>query len=194
MENQQRDGCFPRFYIQPVLDADKTAEAGHPVFKDVEYVEVIVTKSKNFRPMYKVTETHKKRWAQQYAAFKNAQDGNIEGYRLDEWSMMPRSFSETLKSLQIITLEQFILVPQDDLKILGPGIMELQHQAEEILDNRDEKQEQIDGLKEQNEQLLARLEALEGKVEPTAAQKRNANLAKARAAKKAKAGAAAAGG
>jgi hypothetical protein len=157
----ERDLCIPRFYLRPTLDQKATDEAGHPVFKDEEFVEIIIPKSKDFRPVYKVTEEFRRRWPQQYGNFKQSLSAIPDGFRLDEWSMMPRSISETLKSLQIYTMEQFILIPEEDLKILGPGIGDLQVHAREVIENRDEKQEQIDELSAQNAELLQRLERLE---------------------------------
>jgi hypothetical protein len=155
----ERDLCIPRFYLHPVLDQPATDTAGHPVFKDVEFVEIIIPKSKDFRPVYKVTEEFRRRWPQQYGNFKQSMSAIPDGFRLDEWSMMPRSVAETLKSLQIYTMEQFILIPEEDLKILGPG--DLQVHARTVVENRDEKQEQIDELSAQNAELMARLERLE---------------------------------
>lgn len=199
---QGGDACHPRFFIRAVLDDDKSKDAGHPIFVDAEYVEVIIPKSKSFRPVFRVKDEHRQRWPQQYAAFKQSMESVPDGYRLDEWALMPRSMAETLKGLQIYTIEQFVTIPADDLKILGPGILELQKQGEEILSQRDEKQEQIDALKKQNQDLQIRLERLEvtssdveePEEDETVREKRLRALEKARAAKKAKAKAAAAAG
>lgn len=176
-----QDGVIPKFYMRPILNEKRTGEAGHPVYDDVEYVEVSVLGSNSSVGNGRVRDKHRAKWAKQYEAFKKGIEYIEEGYRLDEWSMVPRALCETFKGMGIHTVEQLAQLGDDKARYLDA--LALRNEAKKVLAGRDEKQEQLDELKEANKALLARLDALEAKPKPDP-------MAKARAAKKAKAEAA----
>ncbi len=46
MQNEP-DNCIPRFFLHKVLDNEKTKEEGANVWRDAEYVEIIIPNSRD---------------------------------------------------------------------------------------------------------------------------------------------------
>lgn len=195
-----QDGVIPRFYMRAILDELKTEKEGHPIYRDVEWVDVTILGSNATKPSLRVTDEHRQRWSRQYAAFVDGREYIEKGYVLSEWQKMQPALVATLKAQGIHTVEQFAQLGLPQVKMLGS--VDLWEQAKKIAAGRDEKQEQLDELLEANKALEARLEALEAEKAQEGALDASAQsggapaveevkpdpMAKARAAKKAKAG------
>ena len=101
---------------------DKTAskEAGRPIFKDVEYIDIRVPGSPDnvSRP---ATQRDRKRFPKHYAAFKNriSDEDSVEGTPLAEWPQVTRSQADELAFFGIKTVEQLAQVSD----VNGQGLM-----------------------------------------------------------------------
>lgn len=151
----------PRFHIRAVQNDEESEKQGHPVFRDMEYVEIIAP-GNNQRHICRVKEQHRKMWPEHYKAFREGNDAElINGFPIGEWPQMTRSAAETLKAVGILALEDLVAASDDSLKSLGPGFFNMKYKAVEFLKNENSAQNQIDKLEAVNASLSARLEKLE---------------------------------
>ncbi len=95
-----------KFFIKPREDRRATLEAGRPVFKDVEYVDIKIPGSRNTGIARPATPKDKARFAEHYAAFKGRQEAPSDGTPLTEWPLITRSMCEEFAFVNIKTVEQ----------------------------------------------------------------------------------------
>ncbi len=167
------DTAFPRFFRDKQENGFKSLQAGHPVFDDVEKVEIIIPGQNQSIAHAIVNEGHRQRWPQQYAAFKAGLTPAHDGSPLEEWPPLSPAQVANLKALNIHTVEQLAGVSDGDLSRLGMGSRELRDKAGAWLDNakggaavsealaRAERAEAaLVSLKENYDDLAARVETL----------------------------------
>lgn len=95
-----------RFYWHAVKDETETERLGYPVYRDVEYVLVVLTggseaKSEDFS--YRVTDEHRESFKEAYQAFREA-----DGKRVTPLTIMPEympSLGAALADLGIRSVE-----------------------------------------------------------------------------------------
>lgn len=109
-----------KFDVRSKQDVSASQEAGRPIFRDVEYIDIRVPGSPDnvCRP---VTLRDKERFPRHYAAFKNRLEGGeqVEGTPLMEWPQITRSQAEELAFFGIKTVEQLANVSDAN----GQGLM-----------------------------------------------------------------------
>jgi len=103
-------GLYARFHIEPTQNAEKSAEAGRPIFEDVEFVEIGGIGDRTSSVVYKVDEYQKARFARQYAQFKRGMGDVTTGTPLSEVPWMSRSQIEEFKFLKIRSIEDLASV------------------------------------------------------------------------------------
>lgn len=197
---------FPMFFTKTVEDKAKTREAGRPMYKDVEYVEIRIAGDKNNLPVYKVGNQHRQRWPDQYEAFKRNQEQPVEGTRIEEWPTISRARAMELKALRIFTVEALAEIPDTVIHRIGMGARELVAQAKAYLEAAEGTADvtamaaEIERLKEENELLkrsvgndelikecerlkeeLAKLKAPSVRSKPKRKRRTKAQMAEARA-------------
>lgn len=111
--NAGDDTLYVKFFIDAVQDTTASQEAGRPIFKDVEWIDIRAPGSRDHmsRP---VRPGDAERFPKHYAAFK-ARVGNEQkeiGTPLSTWAHagMTRSLVEELKFFNIRTVEQLASV------------------------------------------------------------------------------------
>ncbi len=115
----EHDSAIPMFSMRPKLDGPATKTAGHNVFRDVPFVEVVVpgdTKSMVDRP---ATDADKERWPTQWARFERASADapQRDGLPIDEWPVVSPAQAMNLKVQNIFMVEDLAAV--DDNNIAG---------------------------------------------------------------------------
>lgn len=112
-----------RFEMRPVEDKAKTAEAGHPVYVDREYVDIRVPGDKTLRQTRPATDADRRRFPRQYSAFRRSEKGEaLEGQPLREWPRISRSQVEELAYHGILTVEQLAAASDANLSNTGPHL------------------------------------------------------------------------
>lgn len=132
----QGDGNnFPQFYMQSVQDHAASEMAGRPIFREEEWVNIIMPGNPTTRPVFKVNNEHRERWPKEYAAFKDGIEMSPEGTPLEEWPILRKPQVLELKALGFKTVEH--LRDMDDLAIqrIGMGGRILKERAEAFLDD-----------------------------------------------------------
>lgn len=111
----QGDTAIPRFYTEPVQNGPKSLAAGHPVFDEMEFVEIHVPGDRKTIWAGRVTDVHRQRFPRQYAAFKQGLEAPTEGFPLDQWPGVTRAQVEELRFAHVKTVEQLAALPDDAL-------------------------------------------------------------------------------
>ncbi len=94
------------FFLHPREDKAKTAEMGRPMYKDEEYVRIMVPGDKDNVIIRPARDLDKQRFVKQYTAFKAGEGEITEGTPLKAWPMMTRGEVEEMKYFGVFTVEQ----------------------------------------------------------------------------------------
>lgn len=146
----------PFFRTEAIEDRFASKQAGRPIFKDMEVVEVRIAGDRNFAPVfpalsmwervndpmtaqkYNCSEgdelSYAERWPDQYARFK---EGNIQvadGTPLDELTFLSNARRAELRALKIYTAEALAALEGKNLKVLGGDGYSFKQQAQAYLD------------------------------------------------------------
>jgi hypothetical protein len=148
------------FFTEAVKMEFKSKQEGRPIFEEQERVRIVVPGNRGSVVVEPVNDEHKKRWPEQYGAFKAGREQPLEGTPLREWphSCMTVAKAEELAYFHIRTVEQLAAITDDKLNNLGMGARELRQTARTFLEAA---KNGIAPL----ERILARLEKAEGDVE-----------------------------
>jgi len=120
-----------KFEHRPMQNPDKSAEAGRPIFDEVEWIKIMVPGERDEveRP---ATEMDKARFAKQYAHWKATGAVATEGTPLETWPVVTRAQVEELKFFKINTVEALANVP-DVIGAKFMGIQGLKQKAQNYL-------------------------------------------------------------
>jgi hypothetical protein len=175
MANQ--DLIVPRFFTHTVQDAKASKEAGRPMFKDMECVELRIAANKDTRPVFPAHEvshwgevdgvrqpiTYAMRFPEQYKQFKDRAAQTVNGTPLEELPFLAQAKRYELKALGVFTAEALASLDGNPLKQLGMGGRELKTQAQAYLDNA-QGSAQVTKLAAENESLKAAIAQLQAQA------------------------------
>jgi hypothetical protein len=178
-------GIVAVFRNDIVKNSKKTAEAGRPIFDDIEVVELRYPASKNtgvFPAMEfshwdtdEITGEHRKftyaeRFSRQYQQFKAREQQTKSGTPLDYLPFLTEAKRAELRALNIYTAEALTIVDGPELKNLGPGGRDLKNQAIAFLESGSEMA-RINKLEAELEGMRAKNQILEEDMKMIASQK-----------------------
>lgn len=160
----------PFFYLDTIKNELKSAEAGRPIFDEVEMVEVRIAGDRNFVPRFPAHSmyvrqgdeivTYAMRWPDQYAAFKSDEVQTASGTPLEELTFLTAARRSELKALKIYTAESLAALEGPNLKVLAGEGYKLKEQAQAYL-NKANSFSSVSKLATENAELRDRLAALE---------------------------------
>lgn len=164
------DGSVPKefvtFSLEPVQDFPASKEAGRPIFRDVEFVEIRFPGNNLTVVRRRVTDQDRHQWDRQYAAFKSGGKAPVEGTPLSAWTSVTKAQVREFEAVNIFTVEQLASVSDAVLHTLGIGGRTWRDRArafmEAATDNAvtDKLASENVTLKEQNELLKRQVEEL----------------------------------
>lgn len=187
MDQQDRyagdEHLYVLFYKGAVEDRNSSLEAGRPIYRDTEFIRIMVPGDKGNIIEREIREQDRQRFPRQYAAFKNEEEEFEQGTPLDKWNYLTPAQVEELKYFGIRTVEALAGVSDTHAQKFI-GINKLRRRAKEFmhatsveapvaqlqdeLEKRDLKiQEQDDVISD----LTARLSQLEQNAEAPAKKK-----------------------
>lgn len=110
-----------KFYKYSDEDKAATIAEGRPIFREVDYIKIVVpgdSLSEIDRPVY---ESDKTRFPIQWANYLNRQndDGKYEGTPLKEWNLISRSQAESLRAMRFYTVEQVAMASDQQIQSIG---------------------------------------------------------------------------
>lgn len=127
------DALNVTFSVQPVLDKLATYRAGHNVYKDLEFVTIVVPGKRDVHHS-PVTEYYKWRFPVDYANFKRGQAAIQTGTPLAMWPLITPSQAKELEHLGVMTVEQ-VASMSDSMAPQFMGFYALKTKAQQFLAN-----------------------------------------------------------
>lgn len=164
---QQANGLNVRFSVRPVKDEKASVEAGRPIYRDAEYIEIKVPGDRDSveRPL---RDVDRQRFAPAYSAWsKDRAAGGLIGTPLTEWPTISASQVRELEYFNVRTVEQLASVTDANMSNLGP-YLELRRKAQAFL-KAAQGNAPLEQLASENAALKARLEAMEKQLAEVAA-------------------------
>lgn len=157
-----------RFLIKPRQDQAASREAGRPIFRDTEYVE-IRTPGKRDPVCRPASAADKARFPKHYQMFKERTDGLVsEGTPLSEWPHISRSMVEELAFFNVKTVEH-LLAMSDQHASRFMGINALKAKAKHWLEqaNEDAKAAALEAELKKRDDEIAELRAAVDELKAT---------------------------
>lgn len=122
VRGEDGDGkMFPRFHLEIEPDPEATAREGRPMFRDLEMVELRFAGNNLYVPDVRVTNEHRQRFPQAYAAFKNDGSLHVEGTPLKEWPVIRPTQIAEFNAMNIYTVEGLAAVDDAGIQRMGLG-------------------------------------------------------------------------
>lgn len=132
-----RDSTIPRFHTESVQDHVASAKEGRPIFFDQERVQLINPGNPS-SPVELVTDFHRQKWPEQWAAFKRGSESTVDGTPLEQWSYLKRGNVLELKALNIFSIEQCAALTDQAVQKIGMGGHNIRDMARSWLDEADQ--------------------------------------------------------
>lgn len=156
-------GVIPKFYHKPIQDKVKTREKGHPVFKDVEYLELTIIGDRNTKIDTPVTAAHRLEYKPTYERFTAGEEALEDGMPLVEWNGATRSQVEELRYHNVFSVEQLAALPEETAKTVLMGGLALHRKAKAFIDSAkvtdiNQLADEVAGIKKENADLKKLLE------------------------------------
>lgn len=172
-----------RFYTMPALRRAKSRDAGRPIYEEAEMIEIMVPGDKHSIQRRPVRELDTRRFSRQYAAFKAGKQDQQSGTPLTMLPFISAAKAEEYRFFHITTAEQ--LADTADGSSAANSIMGFQGDKQKanaylqmaagnapILKMQEEladKDNQINAMQQQMDQMNAKLEELSIKAAKKAA-------------------------
>ena len=170
-------GVVAIFRNHTVKNEGKTAQAGRPIFDDVEVCELRFAGSKNVFVFPATSMSHwehdengqrmityAERFPNQYRQFRAREHQTKAGTPLDYLPFLTEGRRAELRALNIYTAEALAGVDGAELKNLGPQGREFKNQAIEVLANSDDNAK-LTQMQQRIDELLAKQAAMEQDLE-----------------------------
>lgn len=107
------------FGFHPMENPQKSAEAGHPVYDNIEFFKLVVPGDKQSLHLQPATERDRAMFPRAYAAFKQREDRPPEGIPIEEWPQITRAQALTYRAMNIPTVEALAAVHDGNIDKLG---------------------------------------------------------------------------
>lgn len=166
MENS--NALSVEFYEDALEVPFESEQAGRPVYRQAEFVRIVIRGDLTNVIETTVSETHKRDFPQQYERFKKGLTAAVEGTPLNMWPPLTKSQVKDLNYFEIQSVEQLADVSDAVCAKIGMGAIELRGKARAWLlasqnaevvvkqaAENDQLRNEIEMLKEQMGQLTA---------------------------------------
>lgn len=160
-----------QFYKKSMKQEDASAEAGRPIFKEFDFVRIMIPGDNLTEIDTYAQESHKQRFPRQWAHYLNQTAGHedIVGTPLDQWPQVTRSQAEELRGLKFYTVESIADCSDQQLQRIGmvagmsphnfrlkaKAFLNLANDSAEIA----QRESELQALKEENAKIKAETDA-----------------------------------
>jgi hypothetical protein len=164
-----------RFYKRSVHQEQESIDAGRPIFKDFDFVQICVAGDSLTEIDTYALANHKTRFPIQWANYMNRQGANDEevvGTPVSEWPLVSKSQAEELRAMKFHTIESIANASDQQLQRMGMAAgmspYAFRDKAKAFLNlatnaaETDKREQEINALKEElakKEQETARIKA-----------------------------------
>ena len=109
------------FYKRSMKQDDASIEAGRPIFKEFDFVRIIVPGDSLTEIDTYANDSHKERFPRQWAHYQNqvGDHQDIVGTPLEQWTQITRSQAEELKGLKFQTVESIAHASDQHIQKIG---------------------------------------------------------------------------
>jgi hypothetical protein len=111
-----------RFYKKSVQQEQESIDAGRPIYKDFDFVQICVPGDTLTEIDTYALQNHKTRFPIQWANYMNRQGANDEevvGTPLSEWPLVSKSQAEELRGIKFQTVESIANASDQQLQRMG---------------------------------------------------------------------------
>jgi len=166
-----------QFYKKSMKQEDASNEAGRPIFKEFDFVRIMIPGDNLTEIDTYAQESHKQRFPRQWAHYQNQVSGHedIIGTPLDQWPQVTRSQAEELRGLKFYTVESIADCSDQQLQRIGmvagmsPHNFRLKAKAFLNLANESaevsQREAELQALKEENAKIKAETDAKLSKMQ-----------------------------
>ena len=172
--NQNRysgdENLLVRFFKHPKLDQGASSEQGRPIYKEVDYIQIMQPGNKDSIIQRPATDIDRNRFAQHFQKYQARQgEEYIEGTLLEEWPGINRAQVEELKFFNVRTLEQLIGMSDSNAQgIMGINVLKARAKTyleasenEAAAEALETERKRVALLEEQVAALTSKLDSLE---------------------------------
>jgi hypothetical protein len=166
-----------QFYKKSMRQEDASIEAGRPIFKEFDFVRIMIPGDNLTEIDTYAQESHKQRFPRQWAHYQNQVAGqeDVVGTPLDQWPLITRSQAEELRGLKFHTVESIAECSDQQLQRIGmvagmsPHNFRLKAKAFLNLANESaevaQRESELQALKEENAKIKAETDAKLSKMQ-----------------------------
>jgi hypothetical protein len=160
-----------QFYKKSVKQENASNEAGRPIFKEFDFVRIMIPGDNLTEIDTYAQESHKERFPRQWAHYQNqvANHENIVGTPLEQWPQITRSQAEELRGLKFHTVEAIADCSDQQLQRIGmvagmsphnfrqkaKAFLNLANDSAEVA----QREAELQALREENAKITAETEA-----------------------------------
>lgn len=156
-----------KFFLKSAPDKQATADKGHPVFKDVEYIQIAIPGKRDPQACRPATVADKQRFPDHYDRFQRRVEEPESGWPLIEWPAISRSLAENLSFHNIKTVEQLAAANDNALGGIMGGLSYKQKAIDALAQASDSTvaAARVKDLEAKNATLMEDNSTLAGKVD-----------------------------
>jgi hypothetical protein len=166
-----------QFYKKSVKQEDASNEAGRPIFKEFDFVRIMIPGDNLTEIDTYAQESHKSRFPRQWAHYQNqvSNHQDIIGTPLDQWPQITRSQADELRGLKFHTVESIADCSDQQLQRIGmvagmsPYNFRLKAKAFLNLANDSadvaQREAELQALRQENAKITAETEAKLSKMQ-----------------------------
>jgi len=166
-----------QFYKKSMKQEDASNEAGRPIFKEFDFVRIMIPGDNLTEIDTYAQESHKQRFPRQWAHYQNQTAGHedVVGTPLDQWPQVTRSQAEELRGLKFYTVEAIADCSDQQLQRIGmvagmsPHNFRLKAKAFLNLANESadvaQREAELQALRQENDKIKAETDAKLSKMQ-----------------------------
>ena len=110
-----------KFYKRAVKLEHETNEAGRPIYKDFDFVRIMVAGDNLTEIDTYAQESHKQRFPKQWIQYQASQDSSseIHGTPVEQWPLISQSQAQELRAIKFLTVESIANASDLQLQRIG---------------------------------------------------------------------------
>jgi hypothetical protein len=157
----------PRFF-EETKKTNEIDENGLPVFRTIEFVELLIAGDKGNSPVKRVTQGVKDQFPNEYAMWKSKRinpDMIGDGIPLSLWPLIPTEMAKALEYMNVFTVQQLAALSDSSISKPGAiGLRDMREKAKAFIDSA-KSAAPIAKLEVENRELKQRLELMQNQME-----------------------------
>ena len=110
-----------KFYKRAVKQEYESNEAGRPIYKDFDFVRIMVAGDNLTEIDTYAQESHKQRFPRQWLQYQASQDSSseIHGTPVEQWPLISQSQAQELRAIKFLTVESIANASDLQLQRIG---------------------------------------------------------------------------